>query len=217
MLPLLLLGLLLGLPLPWNNQAPVDSTWIDVQLQAPTSRQAEIQQPEPQFEPEPELEPEPIKETKPESEPRQNPEPNLQETPQAVTPQPIRLPPPAKSPVKPSTQPEPSTKQPTATDVMRMMSQPPRVELSDEFMPRLGPAKDFYIPEQEIMDWFADIPYLDESVDQPKLTMRFYPEGIEGHVEKFFDKITISKTFTTKYGTKIHCAVIGVIAACSWK
>lgn len=215
MLPLLLLGLLLALPLPWHSKAPIDDTWIDVQLQTPTSRQAEIQQPEPQLESEsePEPEPEPIKENKPEPETKPNPEPLPQDKPQTVSPQPSKQ----QLPVTPTVQPEPSTKQPTAADVMRMMSQPPRVELSDEFLPRLGPAKDFYIPEQEIMDWFADIPYLDESVDQPKLTMRFYPEGIEGHVEKFFDKITISKTFTTKYGTKIHCAVIGVIAACSWK
>ena len=207
MLPLLLLALLLALPLPWNNHAPVDSTWIDIKLQPPTSTQEDSQ------EPEPEVAPEPLPEPEPKPEPRKNPEPSPQATPQTMTPQPSKQ----QLPVTPTVQPEPSTSRPTATDVMRMMSQPPRVELSDEFMPRLGPTKDFYIPEQEIMDWFADLPYLDESVDKPKLTMRFYPEGIEGHVEKFFDKITISKTFTTKYGTKIHCAVIGVIAACSWK
>ena len=130
MLPLLLLGLLLALPLPWHNQTPVDSTWIDVQLQAPTSRQEKTQQPEPQLESEPE--PEAIEETKPEPETKSNPEPLPQEKTQAVSPQPSKLPPPDKQPVTPSTQPAPTTKQPTATDVMRMMSQPPRVELSDE-------------------------------------------------------------------------------------
>ena len=82
---------------------------------------------------------------------------------------------------------------------------------------RTGPAKDFYIPQQEIEDWLADIPFLDESVDRPTVEMRFYSQGFTGHIEKFFDKITISKTFTTKYGTKIHCALIGVIVACGWK
>jgi hypothetical protein len=90
-------------------------------------------------------------------------------------------------------------------------------ELPAEFQARTGPVKDFFIPEQEITDWFADIPFLDESVDRPTIEMRFYAEGIEGGIEKFFDKITISKTFTTKYGTKIHCALVGVLAVCGWK
>lgn len=89
--------------------------------------------------------------------------------------------------------------------------------VSPEFQARSGVQKNFSIPTLEIEDWFADIPYLDESVDRPKIQMKFYAEGIEGSVEKFFDKITISKTFTTRYGTKIHCALIGVLAACGWK
>ena len=91
------------------------------------------------------------------------------------------------------------------------------IEIPAEFQARTGPIKDFFIPEQEMTDWFADIPYLDESVDRPTIEMRFYAEGIEGGIEKFFDKITISKTFTTKYGTKIHCALVGVLAMCGWK
>ncbi|MGJ8664620.1 MAG: hypothetical protein ACSHWU_13265 [Marinicella sp.] len=113
---------------------------------------------------------------------------------------------------KPITQPQLS-----AGDVLQMIENRTSIDITPEFQARTGPAKDFYIPEQEIHDWLADIPFLDESVDKPKLQMKFYAEGFTGSIEKFFDKITIKKTFTTKYGTKIHCAVIGVIAACGWK
>ncbi len=102
-------------------------------------------------------------------------------------------------------------------DVLQMIKNRTSIEVSAEFQARTGPARSFYIPEQEIQDWMNDIPYLDESVDKPKLQMKFYAEGLEGSIEKFFDKITISKTFTTKYGTKIHCALVGVLVACSWK
>ncbi len=105
----------------------------------------------------------------------------------------------------------------SAGDVLLMIKKRTSVDIPAEFQARTGPATDFYIPNQEIQDWLADIPFLDESVDKPKLQMKFYAEGLDGSIEKFFDKITISKTFTTKYGTKIHCALIGVIAACSWK
>ena len=113
---------------------------------------------------------------------------------------------------KPVTQPKINT-----GDVLEMIESRQSIDITPEFQARTHTTKDFYIPEQEIENWMADIPFLDESVDKPKLEMRFYAEGIEGSIEKFFDKITISKTFTTKYGTKIHCAIIGVIAACGWK
>lgn len=119
--------------------------------------------------------------------------------------------------------PEPITIKPSkavevnAGDVLQMIQNRTSIDITPEFQARTQPATDFYIPEQEIHDWLADIPFLDESVDKPKLQMKFYAQGFTGGIEKFFDKITISKTFTTKYGTKIHCALIGVIAACGWK
>jgi len=114
--------------------------------------------------------------------------------------------------VKPSTTPKINT-----GDVLQMIQDRPSFDLPNDFQARSKPAKDFYIPEQEVHDWLTDLPYLDESIDKPKLQMKFYPEGIDGSIEKFFDKITISKTFTTKYGTKINCALIGVLVACGWK
>lgn len=132
----------------------------------------------------------------------------------------------AKEVVQQQTEPKPQasvTVEPTTTPqlnagtVLQMMQNRTSVDIPAEFQASTGAATDFYIPEQEIHDWLADIPFLDESVDKPKLQMRFYAEGLDGSIEKFFDKITISKTFTTKYGTKVHCALIGIIAACSWK
>ncbi len=102
-------------------------------------------------------------------------------------------------------------------EVLQMMQNRKSIDITADFQARTEPAKDFYIPEQEIHDWLADIPYLDESVDKPKLQMNFYSAGMLGGVERFFDKITIQKTFTTKYGTKIHCALVGILVACSWK
>ena len=122
----------------------------------------------------------------------------------------------AKSP-QPITSEATTTVQFNATDVLQMIQDRTAIEITPEFQARTQPASDFYIPEHEIQDWLADIPYLDESVDKPKLQMKFYAQGFTGGIEKFFDKITISKTFTTKYGTKIHCALIGIIVACGWK
>ncbi len=105
----------------------------------------------------------------------------------------------------------------TSGDILLSANNRTSIQVPLEFQARTEDKKNFYIPQQEIESWLADIPFLDESVDRPTIQMKFYAEGIEGSIEKFFDKITISKTFTTKYGTKIHCALIGVIAACGWK
>lgn len=174
-------------------------------------------------------------------------QPQLEKTPEPVKQEPIIEPilkpvekpedPPIVQPIEdpikePIEQPSEAAKQPTTTiqaieqppkiqinagDVMNMIENRTPIDIPTEFQARTGPTKDFYIPEQEIKNWLDDIPFLDESIDRPKIQMKFYAEGIDGVMEKFFDKITISKTFTTKYGTKVHCALIGVLAACSWK
>ncbi len=136
-----------------------------------------------------------------------------------------------KKPIKATKQPAPTATEPSsnpttqiltapqlnAGDVLQMLQHRSSVDITPEFQARTQPLTDFHIPAPEIHDWLANIPYLDESKDKPKLQMQFYAEGIEGSIEKFFDKITISKTFTTQYGTKIHCALIGVVAMCGWQ
>ncbi len=215
-IPVLLLLGLLALPYPWQQTEQLADPLMTVVLQ-PQEDPAEL---DPKSKP---PEPEPAEPTEP-------PEPMPVEP---VPPLPVSEPPP-----QPKARPEPSTSitapEPTqspeaaapehtdtsslsAGDIMLMAKSRTSIEITEEFTARAPNAKNFYIPEQEIQNWLDDIPFLDESVDRPTIEMRFYAEGLEGQIEKFFDKITISKTFTTKYGTKIHCALIGVIAACSWK
>ncbi|TDR19589.1 hypothetical protein C8D91_2146 [Marinicella litoralis] len=124
--------------------------------------------------------------------------------------------PPTNQPVK--IQADTATKKKISSgDILLAAKNRTSVFISPEFQARSANQQNFQIPTVEIENWLADIPFLDESVDRPTIQMKFYAEGIEGSLEKFFDKITISKTFTTQYGTKIHCALIGVIAACGWK
>ncbi|MCX7554560.1 hypothetical protein OS175_11770 [Marinicella sp. S1101] len=212
LLPLCLIVVILALPRPWETQryeAPV--LVIDLS-QEPVNEPVALEPVEPKLDEPSPLEPLPDK--------------PLAQGPPATEPLTVTSTdmPPAKA--TETNQDPPQTKTDTtqvtttvkATDVLRMLQNRPTMELTPEFQARTAPSKDFYIPEQQIMDWYADIPLLDESIDKPKLQMRFYAEGFEGSIEKFFDKVTYRKTFTTKYGTKIHCALIaGVMAACGWK
>lgn len=205
LLPLLLILIFLCLPKPWITELLSINSAIEIELIDNQSQK-----------------PEPIKTVPPE------PQPNEPE-PQVTTPEPV-----LKTLNIPEMT-EPAPQQPVTTDVksidieqtakpavnavdvMQMIQNRTSIEVPAAFQTRTQPATDFYIPKQEIENWLADIPFLDESVDKPQLEMRFYAEGIEGSVEKFFDKITLSKTFTTQYGTQIECALVGVLAVCGWK
>ncbi len=202
--PSLFILLLLLLPKPWSFNTLLSEHVIEVKLvEQITEKKA----------------PPPI-EIKPQ-------QPTQAEIPEVTQTNEVNQPPPTTSPpVEPNVPQQQQTRTPPttppeqllkATDVMKMVKNRKSLDLPTEFQARTAPAKDFYIPKQQVTDWRADIPFLDESVDKPRLQMNFYAEGIEGSIEKFFDKITVSKTFTTKYGTKIHCAWIGIIAACGWK
>ncbi len=151
------------------------------------------------------------------AEPRPTTPPVRATEPVDTRPQPSNEPPPPV-PSEPAPAAAPPQSQPvTGAELIQMSKNSPSIEITPEFEARSGPATDFFRPAVQVTDWYADIPYLDESVDKPQLQMRFYAAGIEGHVERFFDRITVTKTFTTKYGTKIHCAWIGVIVSCGWK
>ena len=205
-LPLLLVLMFLLLPKPWNSENISISPILEVELKQtikqPTAKPKAVES----------IKPKPSKskvETGVAGGSPAKPSPAIK-TPLKPEPQPIQ-----DEPTQPNSN-KPITK-PTTSDIMLSARNRVSMDIPTEFQARTGPSKDFYIPEQEIEDWLADIPFLDESVDRPTVQMKFYAEGFTGHIEKFFDKITISKTFTTKYGTKIHCALIGVIAACGWK
>lgn len=211
LLPLLLLTLFLLLPKPWEDSHTTLFPTLKIELdktpeQPNKSKTIEPKTIEPKI-----IEPKAIEHEPTEIKPTVSKAVELS----AKTPQ-------EKSPQKPIA--EPTEKSPnvitkpiTTSDILLSVKNRVSMDIPTEFQARTGPSKDFYIPEQEIENWLADIPFLDESVDRPTVQMKFYAEGFTGHIEKFFDKITISKTFTTKYGTKIHCALIGVVAACGWK
>lgn len=112
---------------------------------------------------------------------------------------------------------ESSNKQLDASDVQLMMSKAKDFQLNDADFSVRNKQQLFVSQQAQTMDWRGDLPYLDESVDAPRIQMQFYSAGLTGSIERFFDKITIEKTFTTQYGTKIHCALIGVVALCGWK
>jgi len=92
------------------------------------------------------------------------------------------------------------------------------VKLGKEFQAKTGHEEDFVYKSVEQAQMFKEFKLINEEVDKPEYEMNFYAEGIEGSVERFMDKITYKKTFTTRYGTKIHCASVAiVITACGWK
>ena len=90
-------------------------------------------------------------------------------------------------------------------------------EMDDDFKARTGHEGDFKFPEINQPEWNQVTKLIDEEVDKPRVEMNFYSEGIVGVTEKFFDKISYKKVFTTRYGTKIACGGVGPLVMCSWK
>lgn len=90
-------------------------------------------------------------------------------------------------------------------------------DLDDDFKARTGNENDFIFKEIKQPEWNIVTKLIDEEVDKPRIYMDFYSEGIVGSTERFFDKISYKKTFTTRYGTKIYCGGVGPLVMCSWK
>ncbi|WP_154223872.1 hypothetical protein [Marinicella rhabdoformis] len=135
-------------------------------------------------------------------------------TPQQSNPNPVVNKTPEKQIIKKAT---PKKETLNSRDVQMMMLQAVDPKLTDSDFLSKKNQNQFLAKQYIAKDNYADLPYLDESIDAPRVQMAFYSPGFMGNVEKFFDKITYKKTFTTKYGTKIHCALVGVIAMCGWK
>ena len=92
------------------------------------------------------------------------------------------------------------------------------VKLGKEFQAKTGHEDDFVYKSVEQAEMFKEFKLINEEIDKPQYEMNFYAEGIEGSVERFMDKITYKKNFTTRYGTKIQCVSVAiVITACGWK
>ena len=94
----------------------------------------------------------------------------------------------------------------------------PVVIVGSEFKELKPTAKDFKFRKFEKADIYKVTKLINEEIDKPQYEMNFYAEGIEGSVERFMDKITYKKSFTTKYGTKIECAAVAIVmVVCGWK
>lgn len=89
--------------------------------------------------------------------------------------------------------------------------------IDKDFQARTGHEEDYIFKTIEQPEWNKVTKYINEELDKPSTYMKFYALGIEGKVERFFDKITYKKRFTTKYGTKIDCGGVGPLVMCSWK
>jgi hypothetical protein len=89
--------------------------------------------------------------------------------------------------------------------------------IDKHFQARTGNEEDFVFKKMERPEWYKVKKHINEEIDKPSTYMEFYSLGIEGSVERFFDKITYKKRFTTKYGTKIDCGGVGPLVMCSWK
>lgn len=151
-------------------------------------------------------------------------EPNVQKKPELVQPikkvvekQPVRVEPSvieqAKSPIVNDTPRLPSS----ATIFNSAYGKVRLHDLGDDFKARAGDEDDFKFREIKQPEWNVVSKLIDEDLDKPRVYMNFYSEGILGSTERFFDKISYKKVFTTRYGTKIACGGIGPLVACSWK
>jgi hypothetical protein len=89
--------------------------------------------------------------------------------------------------------------------------------IDEDFKARTGHEEDFVFKKMERPEWYKVKKHIDEERDKPSTYMEFYSPGIEGSIERFFDKISYKKRFTTKHGTKIDCGGIGPLVMCSWK
>lgn len=89
--------------------------------------------------------------------------------------------------------------------------------LGEDFSARTDNPNDFKFRTIEQPEWNKVTKLIDEDVDKPRIEMDFYSNGIKGAGERFMDKITPTKRFTTRYGTKIDCALFLLMPVCSWK
>lgn len=73
---------------------------------------------------------------------------------------------------------------------------------------------------------FRSRPSLDDVLNEPSVQLPFrdqriylvdsYSPGLSGSVEKFFDAVTVPFGWKTKNNTRIQCAWVLIITACSW-
>lgn len=198
-LPLCILSLLLLLPRPWQPQSPsLPTTVIHLKLlkqqpkQIKTSKQQVVEGIKP-----------PVVQAV-------VPQPKSQS---AVKPRSVKMP---RKPVLKNKVSKPNRELSSAAVIKMMQSVADPLVKDRAFMPKEKNQLAFN-RSPRAADIYADLPYLDTSVDAPELDMVFYSAGVGGDIERLVDKVTVEKEFTTKYGTKVKCAMIALLAVCGWK
>ena len=79
------------------------------------------------------------------------------------------------------------------------------------------PVPDFHFPGKEDMITMLNSPMPDLPFDYTQGLIKFsYEPGVIGDVQRFFDVITPEFGWTTRYGTKVKCTWVLLIAACGW-
>ena len=236
LLSLAIMTFVLAVPIRWGVEwrPPAEK---QIQIEIDTTPQPQVVEPQPQIIEEPIEEPiePPIEEVIPppviEEIPQEQPEPMPATQAGQITPE---TPPIEESVPQPSSSPQ-SNEQPAEQSNEQSVEQPQQetninsgiifnsiqnmdknVSVSEDFM-AAPKTEGFKSRQWEATDSQSDIPFVNTETDKPRVEMDFYSPGVLGSVERFFDKITIKKEFTTKYGTKISCAMVGILMACSWK
>ncbi len=212
LLSVILVVLILLIPVTVTNTLiNNDESSIRVELQKTIEPQVEKEIVEP-----PKPEPKPIQQQPVETKPIQVQKPLDVQEPIEPVKEPTN-----QVPVEVETLIEPTVEQklPSSAVILKSLydGKPKLNTLSKEFQVRTQDPNDFIYQKVEAPKWNHVTKLIDEDVDKPQTDMKFYSIGYEGSIERFMDKITYKKTFTTKYGTKIHCAITIIIGACGWK
>jgi len=90
-------------------------------------------------------------------------------------------------------------------------------KIDKDFQAPTGNEQNYKFKKVQQHEMYQVTKIINEEIDKPEYEMDFYSLGVVGSVERFFDKISYEKKFTTKYGTKIACKGIGPLVACGWK
>jgi len=223
---------LLAIPIQWGIQW-YPSIEKQIQIEFDRTPAPEVIEPQPEIieevvePPVEEVIPPPLQEAEVEAQPQPTPAVEAEQ----ITPQPaaqpqqqIQQPTPEVSTEQPVEPPPESVNQDTAEPNINsgiifnsIQNMDKDMSISEDFMAAPEQTQDFKPRQWEATDLQNTVDYVNTETDKPRVEMNFYSPGFEGSVERFFDKVTIKKEFTTKYGTKIQCGMVLFIMACSWK
>ncbi len=90
------------------------------------------------------------------------------------------------------------------------------VSVPAEFQARQSRLPSYHAPELLARDWSGPTPGLDMTADVPTQEIEFYDFGWQGSAERLFEKLVPTKTYVTRYGTRITCMQLALMRVCAW-